>query len=130
MEAILSVTSIILFLSTVIITVDWSIHVGTRKESLPYGWAGYRKFKEEFNKGQWEYDKDFKGALFEKDNRYGWDGTRDEIFVGKIVFNGKGMVIHNPISYALCMLYVRKYIRNSGMLPKKDSSQGKVKKWY
>lgn len=131
MEAILVIVTVVLFCTIVLGMIEWTVHIsGVRAHKSDYGWAGYRTFKKEFAKTEWEYDASFKGALFEKGNKYGRHETRDEIFVGRIILNGKGMIINNPISYVLCMIHVRKHIKDNGWLPKKDKSRGRVNKWY
>lgn len=93
---------------------DWITHVSMVKSSSSrtYGWAGYKKFIEEFEKANWDYHNansiSFPNSLFGLDE-YG----KDQYHANIITFNHNGMIINNPISYIFVKKYVRKHIKNN-----------------
>lgn len=99
---------IILAFILAIPTAFWVIHIAESKwEGYIYGWASYRKFKKEFGKHQWSY------------SRYGREVTlkckksRIEFsdFPTVVMFDGKIMILSNPISHFLCYRLISKNIK-------------------
>jgi len=96
----------LLFVMTALTLINWSIHRSMVKNSTnKYGVANYKKFLEEFNKVEWTLSEWFNGSLFSESN--------DKYHAQIIAFNGKGMIISNPISYLLVILYVKIYIKKN-----------------
>ncbi|WP_310877020.1 hypothetical protein [Priestia megaterium] len=81
----------------------------TKLEQIPYGKAGYRKFKREFKKREWSKMKNIEGGL---------ESENSKLHASMFIFDGKGMMIHNPISYSLCKL---KQKRQYKRLERKES---------
>ena len=96
-------------------SIDWLAHRDMVKSSTnQYGVSNYKKFIEEFHKVEWEHQKLFTSSLFGKDRK-------DQFHANIIEFNGRGMIINNPISYLLVKLYVKKYIKNTFQIKRKIS---------
>lgn len=97
--------------------IDWATHMHMVKgEHVPYGRASYSIFVEEFEKVNW-IKSDWSEALYSK------NGRDDKIHANIIKFNGKGMIINNPISYTLTKIYVARYTKN------KFTQDKNVTKW-
>ena len=87
---------------------DWVIHIDMVKENCDtYGWAGFKKFKEHFDKTEWEYDNRWENSLFGKSH------YEDRFFASIIKFNRVGMIMNNPISFLLARIYVVEYIHKN-----------------
>jgi hypothetical protein len=112
-----------------IVSIGWSIHISMVKgHTTHYGWAGYRKFVEEFRKVDWVYDRSWANSLFS--NPYGKDHYHADI----IKFNHNGMIIHNPISLILVKIHVYRYIKKEYMenreVIKAKKKSRVIKEWY
>ena len=84
----------------------WESHLRqTKTYTTQYGWGSFDKFKEEFDKCNWEWKPTWKYSLFDYD-------SDSEIHAGIIKFNGDGMLL-NPIDYVRARLYVKKYISDN-----------------
>ena len=106
MEILLTVFIMLLVIVSLaylnVIHIPWAVHRSmVRENNSSYGKTDHKKFVEEFNKVEWIYKESFKDSLFSIDNK-------DQVHASIIEFNGKGMIINNPISY----LKVRKHIEN------------------
>jgi len=102
---------LMIVLGLLLISIEWSVHVDMVKgRGAQYGRANYKKFVEEFQKVEWERDIYFNNSLFGSDSI---SGTIDEYHANIIKFNGKGMIIKDPISYLLVKIYVKRYIKQN-----------------
>lgn len=116
---LLSIVIVLLALGVVWLFVDWLVHISMVKENCDtYGWAGFKKFREHFDKIEWVYESRWENSLFGKVY------SNDRFFAHVIKFNGVGMIINNPISFLLAKLYVQGYIQKYH----KDEIVKKVKK--
>lgn len=88
--------------------ITWIVHVSlTREGRKDYGYATFSKFKEQFDKYEWfPHDAgDSFGAI---------SSTEDTKFrYGIIEFEGKRMVMNNPVCWIRANVYARKYIKNN-----------------
>lgn len=77
-----------------------------KEDSYKYsnGWGNYKKFKKEFNKYEWDLDNTFTDSLF----NYSQGGY---LHASIYRFDNKGMIMIDPISYLLSVIYINKYIR-------------------
>lgn len=103
--------------------IDWLVHISMVRDSChTYGWAGFKKFREHFDKTEWVYENDIYGeGLFGVTGRY----QKDKYFASIIKFDDIGMIINNPISSLLVKLYVKGYIQKNH-----SREVGKKKKNY
>lgn len=100
---LLFIISFLLFIFILYSIVEWLTHISMVKDHTDiYGYANYQKFKREFVKQKWNYI--WRTGLFNSN-------TNSKIHAGIIQFNGIGMIINNPVSYFLCMMYVKKHIK-------------------
>lgn len=95
----ISVVFLMLFCGCII------IHISQTKEFTDiYGYGNYLVFKKEFEKYKWSYDKNWKSSLFDYD-------TDSKLHAGIIKFNGKGMLLWNPIDLIRALSLIRKGIK-------------------
>ncbi len=83
-----------------------SVHISMTKgeeRALRIIRGNYKKFVEEFNKQNWEYDKDF-NSFFVYNNYEQISKVHASIYM----FNNIGMLIYNPIDY----LRIQKFLNN------------------
>ena len=88
--------------------VDWMVHIDMVKDHCDtYGWAGFKKFKEHFDKTEWEYNSLWENSLFGKNYH------EDRFHAHIIKFKRVGMMINNPISFLLAKIYLVEYIHKN-----------------
>lgn len=113
------IVAAIIILAVVVIgsMMDWIVHISMVKEqTTQYGWAGHKKFIEQFHKAEWEYQPYWRKSLFGKEYE------KDQYHANIFKFNSKGMIINNPVSYLIVKLYVSGYI-------KETYNNGKTDEW-
>lgn len=106
MVFVLLVIILIVLFFTYIFTmhINWDVHKDMVRSSTEfYDKAGYKRFVEEFNKVDWLPNLYFKGSLQSKD-------SKNKYHASIIMFNGKGMIVNNPVSYFRVVRYVNRYI--------------------
>jgi hypothetical protein len=114
MSTLIGILSGVIFSGLFILLITWGVHISMVKgEFCPYGWATYSKFKREFDKYNWEWDKCFENSLFD----YPSGGY---IHASIFKFDYKGMIMRDPFSYFLSALYIRRYIRKNIKPYRKD----------
>lgn len=102
---ILGVIGLFAFIFGVVL--PWDVHRTMVKNSTnSYGEAGYDKFLEEFHKVDWVNDSTFSESLFSRDHN-------DKIHASIIMFNGKGMMMKNPVAHFRVERYVKRYIKEN-----------------
>ena len=89
----------------------WKTHKSMMEDDLgakynKYGTADFSRFKEEFKKYDWMFNRKYKKSLFGKNRN-----TR--IHAGRIIFEGKGMLIENWREYRKVREFVQNYIENN-----------------
>ena len=74
-----------------------------------YGWASFKKFKNELNKINWEHKKDWKYSLF----LYVGDSCKldSQIHADIFSFHRIGMIMKTPIDYWRANAYIHKYVK-------------------
>lgn len=88
MTILLFITGFFLFIWGALLFANWVTHISMVKgECSRYGWGNYRKFKEQFNKVEWERDSHHPYSFFGKNGRH------DHIHADIIRFNGDGMIL-------------------------------------
>ncbi|QJI52423.1 hypothetical protein [Psychrobacillus phage Perkons] len=115
---ILTLVVVILF-AIVFLSIDWIVHIDmVKSETKQYGKAGYKKFIEEFEKVKWEQPEylSLPKSLFTPNHC-------DKYHANIILFNRKGMIINNPVSWLLVKKYVKKYLRDN------FGNDNNVKEW-
>ena len=106
MIIILMILLFILIIGSIILLLDYSIHVSMTKEhSNKFGKANYNIFIQEFNKYEWD-TKSWSGSLFNHP-------SNSQIHASIIKFNGIGMIMKNPVEYLKMIIYVYKYVKNA-----------------
>jgi len=108
MALIFVLLGIALLIFTIVILVNWSCHKEmitiNSSNNYTYGRSNFKKFKEEFDKIEWVYNKRYSDSLFNK-------SCDSECHANIILFNNKGMIL-GPISFFRSQLYVRKIIKS------------------
>lgn len=87
--------------------ISWGTHISmVRDQKIPYGYAGYKDFVREFCASGLLPDKrGFKGSMFSEDRA-------DKYHASIIQFDYRGMIIRNPIEYAMVVIFVKLYLFN------------------
>lgn len=100
------ILSVVLFISMVIL---WAVHVSMNKEEgQKYGYANFKKFKEVFESKEISKERN---RSYSNPNSF---FTENMYYHASIIkFNGKCMIINNPFSYLLVVIYMKKYIYNN-----------------
>lgn len=97
---------IILFIAfTINPLINWLTHLSMTKShhEQPCKWISYKRFKEEFDKCEWERTPFFQNSC--------WNITdKHQFHAGVISISGRGFWITDPISLHLVNSYVKKYI--------------------
>jgi len=109
----LSITLLILILVLAIYSfVFWGTHLemskNHRKECESYGYAGHKKFKEQFDKVDWMIPNGWSGDFIYDLN---FPSHKSSIGADLYVFNKSQMVINNPISFFIVNRYIKKRIK-------------------
>lgn len=116
-------TIVIFILSVVSIIgmfIQWAVHISMSKDECQnYGYANYRKFKKVFESKEISKERD-------KSHRNPRSFfTENMCYHASIIkFDGKCMIINNPFSYLLVVIYMEKYIYNN------YTKKNRVKWWY
>lgn len=101
----------------------WGTHLHMskqyRNDCESYGYAGFKKFKKEFDKVDWFMPENSLDFLYDK--KYPYHSYK--IGASLFEFNKIQMVVHNPISYFFVCLYVKKYINRYKNLRKRKVSK-------
>lgn len=109
---------------------DWCMHLTQSfDEEIPYGFAGYMRFKKEFDQvDNWRNVSVDKYSVRSEGNYFDLLETRqDEFFAGRIIFNYRAMIMYDPISYQLAKRYVKKYMEKNNMV--KTRKVERIKEW-
>lgn len=88
--------------------IPWLTHREMTKDyTSQYGVGSYKDFVRQFKKVKWTRSRyNIKSSIFSEDQT-------DSYHASVIKFNGRGMIIKDPVSYAFVVLYVRKYIKTT-----------------
>lgn len=108
----LALLMLFLIIVLVLLVVMWLVERSSARQSdKSYGYASYRTFKYYFDRCNWTPSKYVDYALYDH-------ASNSSYQEGTIIFNGQHMLIYDPFSFALAMLYARSYIRRGRKLPK------------
>ena len=98
---------ILIFFCVGIIVGKWVRHIyAVRSSTVDWGWAGYRKFKEEFRK--YNYGNRAKYGYLYKTHKFSFfnDSNGCYIHKGVIRFNNIGMCLRTPLGYLLVVIFL------------------------
>jgi hypothetical protein len=117
---------IVLILLFIFTGVSWFVHIEmTTGNTLKHGWGSYSTFKYHFAQYEWSNENGhYKGSLWNRE-----EGCEYHASIIKI--GGVGMLINNPFSYILVVIYMWKFTRRGRKQKaffKKPSKQKSLKK--
>ena len=88
--------------------VEWLIHISlTRDFRNVYGLTTYRRFKQEFNKYEWQLEDMLIGKNLVDENKT--CDIHDNAAI--ITFDGAAMIINNPVGFYLTKRFVKKKVK-------------------
>lgn len=101
---------VFLFL-TLIILLNWITHLEmVNKDCDVYGWGSYKKFKEQFDKIEWECNYYF-NSVFVYHRNYHRNKLESKCHANIFKFRNIGMKMRTPLDYYLANRYIKKYIK-------------------
>lgn len=105
----ITILVIFLLLAFTTLMTKWINNIVTPldKNFIKYGYANHKTFKRELSKVEIDPDK------FSKYNKLMYSSKEFEFKRDTIAFNGKHMIIHNPLSYLIVLIEMNKLSKNS-----------------